>query len=106
MPGGSYVLARLLSSRDLPVSLPIRGDERRGFDRVLLSLGRVTASSHRPASVRHRTDEARWENVTDGRKRLAGGAIRGAPVSPARGGLPDARFGERGRRRRPGNLVP
>ncbi len=33
--------------------------------------------------------------MTDGRARLAGGAIRGAPDPPAGGGLPDARLGER-----------
>ncbi len=44
--------------------------------------------------------------MTDGRTRLAGGAVRGAPDPSAGGGLPDARLAERGGRRRPGSLAP
>ena len=39
------------------------------------------------------------------RERLAGRAIRGAPRPPARGGLPDARLAERGRRCRAGGVA-
>src|SRR6266540_5500923 len=42
----------------------------------------------------------------DGRGRMAGGAVRGAPHPPAGGGLPDARLAQRGRRRRAGRLAP
>jgi hypothetical protein len=36
---------------------------------------------------------------------VAGRPLRGAPVAPAGGGLPDARVAHRGRRRRPGHLA-
>src|SRR5262249_19982223 len=45
------------------------------------------------------------EGNDDGRARLAGGALPGAPPPPAGGGLPDARLAHRGRRCRPGNLA-
>ena len=44
-------------------------------------------------------------NVTRERTRLADRALRGAPDPSAGRGLPDARVGQRGRRRTPGDLV-
>src|SRR3954453_2521467 len=49
-------------------------------------------------------DPKRRRNVTDGRTRLAGGAIRGEPRPHAGGGLPDAGLAERGGRRRAGGV--
>src|SRR5215208_8296564 len=43
---------------------------------------------------------------SDGRTRLLGTAIRGAPRPPEGGGLPDAWLVKRGRRCRPGSLAP
>src|SRR6185312_17212535 len=45
------------------------------------------------------------EEATDGRDAMAGGSIRGAPRTAARGGLPDARLGQRGRRCGAGGLA-
>src|SRR4051794_2784037 len=50
-------------------------------------------------------DEARPTDVTDDRTRVAGRPIRSQPDAPSRRGLPDARLGERGRRRRTGGLA-
>src|SRR5262245_29967025 len=36
---------------------------------------------------------------------MAGGTVRGPPRAPAGGGVPDARFPKRSRRRRPGSLA-
>ena len=44
--------------------------------------------------------------MSDGRGRVAGGALRGPPEPPESGGLPDARVGQRGGRRRAGGLAP
>src|SRR3954471_5398882 len=56
--------------------------------------------------VRHYyNDGTRRGNVTDGRTRMAGTAIRGEPDPPEGGGLPDARLAERGGRRRAGSLA-
>src|SRR5712691_5555103 len=62
--------------------------------------------SHRVGFARHYYDETKRGNVTDGRTRMAGGAIRGRASPPAGGGLPDARLPERGGRRRAGVLAP
>src|SRR5215208_1242342 len=62
------------------------------------SLGR----SHRIGAVRQWYDGPRRRDVTGGRARTSGPAVRGQPDPPAGGGLPDARLGERGRRRRAG----
>src|SRR3954454_2703905 len=65
----------------------------------------VTCSSHRLGLVRHYNDGWRRRNVTDGRERISGKALRGQPNPPAGGGLPDARLPFRGGRRPPGNLA-
>ena len=81
------------------------GDEREW--RIMQScLSRMLLSSHRPLARVNTDDPPRRADVTDGRARLAGGAVRGAPDPPARRRLPDARLAERGRRRRPGGLAP
>src|SRR5438128_589118 len=61
--------------------------------------------SHRLSFDRHYYDGTGRRNVTDGRTRMAGGAIRGEPDPPESGRLPDARLAERGGRRRPGSLA-
>src|SRR5215467_11446568 len=50
-------------------------------------------------------DTGQRGNVTDGRQRLAGSRLRGAPRSPAGGGLPPARLDDRRRRRGAGHLA-
>src|SRR5215210_6674998 len=83
----------------LQVSL-LNRDGKHPQGSILISL------SHRPGFVRHYyNDGTRRGNVTDGRTRLACGAIRGEPHPPEDGGLPDARLAERGGRRRAGNLA-
>src|SRR6266581_3334464 len=62
--------------------------------------------SHRVGFALHYYDETRRRNVTDGRTRMVGGAIRGQPDPPAGGGLPDAWLALRGGRRRTGVLAP
>src|SRR6266487_1325170 len=62
--------------------------------------------SHRLGFPRHYYDETKRRNVTDGRTRMAGGAIRGLPDPPAGSGLPDARRPYRGGGRRAGVLAP
>ncbi len=81
------------------------GDE--DSHRVLLSLSGYHAEPrHIEWSARvYRYDPTRRRDVTDGRARLAGAALRGAPNPPAGGRLPDARLAQRGRRRRPGGLA-
>src|SRR5262245_38720079 len=62
--------------------------------------GKLISLSHRLGFVRHYCDGTRRGNVTEGRPRIASGAIRGQPDPPAGGGLPDARLAERGGGRR------
>src|SRR5712691_4057807 len=62
--------------------------------------------SHRVGFARHYYDETKRGNVTDGRTRMVGGAIRGRASPPAGGGLPDARLALRGGRRRARVLAP
>src|SRR5215203_5368803 len=65
-----------------------------------------TLLSHRSGFVRHYyNDGTRRGNVTDGRARMAGGAVRGEADPPEGGGLPDAGLPKRGQRRRPGSLA-
>src|SRR5437763_13925535 len=63
--------------------------------------GLVTSTRLRRATW---CDRRRRENVTDGR-RDSRGPVRGAPVPPGRGGVPDARLAQRGGRRRPGGVA-
>ena len=66
----------------------------------------VAAACHIGRVVRVTCDDT-WqrEDVTDGRERVAGGALRGAPGPSAGGGLPDAGLAHRRRRRRAGHLA-
>src|SRR5215471_21196407 len=68
---------------------------------VLLTMGVTSAGFGSTLLCRMATEEGN----DDGRARLAGGAVPGAPPPPAGGGLPDARLAHRGRRRRPGSLA-
>ena len=72
--------------------------------RVLLCVSGIACHIARISRV-YCNDPTRRRNVTDGRARMAGRALRGAPDPPAGGGLPDARLAERGRRRRAGSLA-
>ena len=72
---------------------------------IVLHFAQVPVLSHRLDFVGHLVDTRRRGDVTDGRARLAGGAVRGAPRPPAGGRLQDARLAERGRRRGPGELA-
>src|SRR5918999_5528981 len=66
----------------------------------------LTSLSRRRGSVRHYyNDGMRLGNVTDGRERISGKAIRGAQKPPEGGGLPDARLAFRSGRCRAGSLA-
>ncbi len=61
--------------------------------------------SPRSVPVRRTGDGARRGKVTHAGARRAGGAVRGAARTAARGGVPDAGFARRGGRRRTGGLA-
>src|SRR2546426_12387643 len=67
-----------------------------------LQEGRLPRHIHWASRV-YPYDTDRRRNVTDGRARVAGGSLRGAPGAPGGGRPPDARVRHKGRRRRPGN---
>src|SRR5262245_2102546 len=60
-----------------------------------LPLGRwpLRGLSHLRDFVGHPYDTPRRRNVTDGRPRVDRAAVRAVPTAPARGCVPDARFG-------------
>src|SRR5215208_4092336 len=72
---------------------------------ILISFSHRDLLSHRQGFFRHYYDGTRQKDVTDGRERISGKAIRGAQKPPEGGGLPDARLPFRGGRCRPGSLA-
>ena len=90
-------------------SVPVPPVTRMGDVMVPPSISRVVTPpcplSHRGVRGCQCGDTRQRGNVTDGRQRLAGSRLRGAPRSPAGGGLPAARLDDRRRRRRAGHLA-
>src|SRR5687768_9179775 len=102
----TIVTSRTTISWAIPITTRI--SQRWSWCRAAVGVGWVTSVSFchtEGVSLVNAQDGPRREDVTDGRARLAGGPVRGEPDPPAGGGLPDARLGERGRRRRPGGLA-
>src|SRR6185437_16637159 len=71
---------------------------------IFITISLLSRLSRELSPARHYYDGTAQEDVTDG-WRLAGGAIRSESGAASGGGVPDARLGQRGRRRRAGSLA-